>query len=165
MLIIKWASLRCKCQYLCVTMIVFFIPLPYSFEEPPTCSPQQFTCFTGEIDCIPVAWRCDGFTECRRPQWWTQLSCVLRVPVPVRQRSSVSMVPCGATEVRTARISQMRRTVKVSSIPRPGYRFPFSIKLFEIQTFALAHSVVDLGFFKCVLTLLFLNIVACSKLS
>jgi len=34
------------------------------FKEPPTCSPQQFTCFTGEIDCIPVAWRCDGFTEC-----------------------------------------------------------------------------------------------------
>ncbi|EQB78991.1 hypothetical protein CB1_001683059 [Camelus ferus] len=32
--------------------------------KPPTCSPQQFTCFTGEIDCIPVAWRCDGFTEC-----------------------------------------------------------------------------------------------------
>ncbi|EMP40647.1 Low-density lipoprotein receptor-related protein 6 [Chelonia mydas] len=27
-------------------------------------STQQFTCFTGEIDCIPVAWRCDGFTEC-----------------------------------------------------------------------------------------------------
>ncbi|ETE69657.1 Low-density lipoprotein receptor-related protein 6, partial [Ophiophagus hannah] len=33
-------------------------------SEPPTCSPQQFTCYTGEIDCIPVAWRCDGFTEC-----------------------------------------------------------------------------------------------------
>ncbi|KAG8142739.1 hypothetical protein E2320_005938 [Naja naja] len=32
--------------------------------QPPTCSPQQFTCYTGEIDCIPVAWRCDGFTEC-----------------------------------------------------------------------------------------------------
>lgn len=44
---------------------VFVTSLPPLFiEEPPTCSPQQFTCFTGEIDCIPVAWRCDGFTEC-----------------------------------------------------------------------------------------------------
>ncbi|XP_062917915.1 low-density lipoprotein receptor-related protein 5-like isoform X1 [Mobula hypostoma] len=32
--------------------------------EPPTCSPEQFTCATGEIDCIPMAWRCDGFAEC-----------------------------------------------------------------------------------------------------
>ncbi|XP_029697135.1 low-density lipoprotein receptor-related protein 5 isoform X2 [Takifugu rubripes] len=32
--------------------------------EPPTCSTEQFTCTTGEIDCIPLAWRCDGFTEC-----------------------------------------------------------------------------------------------------
>ncbi|XP_046889655.1 low-density lipoprotein receptor-related protein 5 isoform X1 [Hypomesus transpacificus] len=32
--------------------------------EPPTCSTEQFTCATGDIDCIPVAWRCDGFPEC-----------------------------------------------------------------------------------------------------
>ncbi|ELK24242.1 Low-density lipoprotein receptor-related protein 5 [Myotis davidii] len=32
--------------------------------EPPTCSPDQFTCATGDIDCIPAAWRCDGFPEC-----------------------------------------------------------------------------------------------------
>ncbi|KAG8563697.1 hypothetical protein GDO81_016176 [Engystomops pustulosus] len=32
--------------------------------EPPTCTPEQFTCATGEIDCIPMAWRCDGFSEC-----------------------------------------------------------------------------------------------------
>uniref|UniRef100_A0A4W6FVJ7 Low density lipoprotein receptor-related protein 5 n=1 Tax=Lates calcarifer TaxID=8187 RepID=A0A4W6FVJ7_LATCA len=32
--------------------------------EPPTCSTEQFTCSTGEIDCIPMAWRCDGFSEC-----------------------------------------------------------------------------------------------------
>lgn len=36
------------------------LPLP----EPPTCSPDQFACATGEIDCIPGAWRCDGFPEC-----------------------------------------------------------------------------------------------------
>lgn len=33
-------------------------------SEPPTCSTEQFTCSTGEIDCIPMAWRCDGFPEC-----------------------------------------------------------------------------------------------------
>ncbi|XP_039594902.1 low-density lipoprotein receptor-related protein 5 isoform X2 [Polypterus senegalus] len=32
--------------------------------EPPTCSPEHFTCATGEIDCIPMAWRCDGTAEC-----------------------------------------------------------------------------------------------------
>ncbi|XP_048829271.1 LOW QUALITY PROTEIN: low-density lipoprotein receptor-related protein 5 [Brienomyrus brachyistius] len=32
--------------------------------EPPTCSTEQYTCATGEIDCIPMAWRCDGFAEC-----------------------------------------------------------------------------------------------------
>ncbi|XP_058500814.1 low-density lipoprotein receptor-related protein 5 [Solea solea] len=32
--------------------------------EPPTCSTEQFTCSTGEIDCIPMAWRCDRFPEC-----------------------------------------------------------------------------------------------------
>ena len=52
---------------------------------------------------------------------------------------SVSMVLCGATETRTARISQMRRTVKVSAIPRPGYRFPFSIKL-EVLKYRICMS-------------------------
>lgn len=32
--------------------------------DPPTCSTEQFTCSTGEIDCIPMAWRCDGYPEC-----------------------------------------------------------------------------------------------------
>uniref|UniRef100_UPI00358F8E53 low-density lipoprotein receptor-related protein 6 isoform X1 n=1 Tax=Myxine glutinosa TaxID=7769 RepID=UPI00358F8E53 len=32
--------------------------------EPPTCSPQQFACRTGEVDCIPVMWHCDGDPEC-----------------------------------------------------------------------------------------------------
>uniref|UniRef100_A0A673ZAX5 Low density lipoprotein receptor-related protein 5 n=1 Tax=Salmo trutta TaxID=8032 RepID=A0A673ZAX5_SALTR len=33
-------------------------------SEPPTCSTEQFTCATGDIDCIPMAWRCDGFADC-----------------------------------------------------------------------------------------------------
>lgn len=32
--------------------------------DPPTCSPEQFSCVSGEVDCIPRAWRCDGFAEC-----------------------------------------------------------------------------------------------------
>lgn len=33
-------------------------------SEPPTCSPEQFSCTSGEVDCIPQAWRCDGYPEC-----------------------------------------------------------------------------------------------------
>lgn len=39
---------------------ILYPPTP----EPPTCSTEQYTCATGEIDCIPMAWRCDGFAEC-----------------------------------------------------------------------------------------------------
>uniref|UniRef100_A0A8C6V0X7 Low density lipoprotein receptor-related protein 6 n=1 Tax=Neogobius melanostomus TaxID=47308 RepID=A0A8C6V0X7_9GOBI len=35
-----------------------------SCGEPPTCSPEQFSCTSGEVDCIPQAWRCDGVAEC-----------------------------------------------------------------------------------------------------
>ncbi|XP_070804167.1 low-density lipoprotein receptor-related protein 6 isoform X3 [Pituophis catenifer annectens] len=50
---------RCSCP-----MHLVLLEDELSCGEPPTCSPQQFTCYTGEIDCIPVSWRCDGFTEC-----------------------------------------------------------------------------------------------------
>lgn len=33
-------------------------------SDPPTCSADHFTCATGEIDCIPMTWRCDGIAEC-----------------------------------------------------------------------------------------------------
>lgn len=32
--------------------------------DPPTCSPEQFTCESGELHCIPTVWRCDGTNEC-----------------------------------------------------------------------------------------------------
>uniref|UniRef100_A0A673WMS1 Low density lipoprotein receptor-related protein 5 n=1 Tax=Salmo trutta TaxID=8032 RepID=A0A673WMS1_SALTR len=38
--------------------------LPPPTSDPPTCSTEQFTCATGDIDCIPMAWRCDGVAEC-----------------------------------------------------------------------------------------------------
>lgn len=51
--------------------------------------------------------------------------------VPV---GSVSMVPSDATETQTARINQMRRTVKVSRIPSPGcgVHFPLSCLKFRV---------------------------------
>lgn len=33
-------------------------------DEPPTCTPEHFTCRSGSINCIPSVWRCDGFPEC-----------------------------------------------------------------------------------------------------
>ena len=44
--------------------ITFSLSLSLSLSEPPTCSPEQFSCSSGEVDCIPLAWRCDGFPEC-----------------------------------------------------------------------------------------------------
>lgn len=45
-------------------LVLFVSFCPPSLSEPPTCSTEQFTCSTGEIDCIPMAWHCDGYAEC-----------------------------------------------------------------------------------------------------
>ncbi|XP_073694518.1 low-density lipoprotein receptor-related protein 6 [Garra rufa] len=50
---------RCSCP---VHLVLLQDEL--SCGEPPTCSPEQFSCASGEVDCIPQAWRCDGFAEC-----------------------------------------------------------------------------------------------------
>uniref|UniRef100_A0AAR2JRQ2 EGF-like domain-containing protein n=1 Tax=Pygocentrus nattereri TaxID=42514 RepID=A0AAR2JRQ2_PYGNA len=50
---------RCSCP---VHLVLLQDEL--SCGEPPTCSPVQFSCTSGEVDCIPQAWRCDGFAEC-----------------------------------------------------------------------------------------------------
>ncbi|XP_031420163.1 low-density lipoprotein receptor-related protein 5 isoform X2 [Clupea harengus] len=50
---------RCSCP-----MHLVLLQNLLSCGEPPTCSSEQFTCATGDIDCIPMAWRCDGFAEC-----------------------------------------------------------------------------------------------------
>uniref|UniRef100_A0A8C5BIR2 EGF-like domain-containing protein n=1 Tax=Gadus morhua TaxID=8049 RepID=A0A8C5BIR2_GADMO len=52
-------STRCSCP---VHLVLLQDEL--SCGEPPTCSPEQFSCASGEVDCIPNAWRCDGFPEC-----------------------------------------------------------------------------------------------------
>uniref|UniRef100_A0A3B4ZE76 Low density lipoprotein receptor-related protein 6 n=1 Tax=Stegastes partitus TaxID=144197 RepID=A0A3B4ZE76_9TELE len=49
---------RCSCP-------VHLVLLPDELScGPPTCSPEQFSCTSGEVDCIPQAWRCDGYPEC-----------------------------------------------------------------------------------------------------
>ncbi|XP_051910993.1 low-density lipoprotein receptor-related protein 6 [Hippocampus zosterae] len=50
---------RCSCP---VHLVLLQDEL--SCGEPPTCSPEQFSCRSGEVDCIPQAWRCDGYAEC-----------------------------------------------------------------------------------------------------
>ncbi|XP_063053042.1 low-density lipoprotein receptor-related protein 5 isoform X2 [Engraulis encrasicolus] len=50
---------RCSCP-----MHLVLLQNLLTCGEPPTCSSEQFTCATGDIDCIPMAWRCDGFAEC-----------------------------------------------------------------------------------------------------
>uniref|UniRef100_A0A8C2B4T5 LDL receptor related protein 6 n=1 Tax=Cyprinus carpio TaxID=7962 RepID=A0A8C2B4T5_CYPCA len=52
-------STRCSCP---VHLVLLQDEL--TCGEPPTCSPEQFSCVSGEVDCIPQAWRCDGFAEC-----------------------------------------------------------------------------------------------------
>ena len=32
--------------------------------DPPTCSPEEFTCKSGSVSCIPHVWRCDNMAEC-----------------------------------------------------------------------------------------------------
>lgn len=46
-----------------VVKLSLYPPLPPP-PEPPTCSPEQFSCASGDVDCIPQAWRCDGIAEC-----------------------------------------------------------------------------------------------------
>ncbi|XP_066506010.1 low-density lipoprotein receptor-related protein 5 isoform X2 [Hoplias malabaricus] len=50
---------RCSCP-----MHLVLLQNLLSCGEPPTCSSEQFTCATGDIDCIPMSWRCDGIAEC-----------------------------------------------------------------------------------------------------
>ncbi|XP_023673593.2 low-density lipoprotein receptor-related protein 6-like isoform X1 [Paramormyrops kingsleyae] len=50
---------RCSCP---VHLVLLQNEL--SCGEPPTCSPEQFSCAFGDVDCIPQAWRCDGIAEC-----------------------------------------------------------------------------------------------------
>uniref|UniRef100_A0A665WA41 EGF-like domain-containing protein n=1 Tax=Echeneis naucrates TaxID=173247 RepID=A0A665WA41_ECHNA len=56
---------RCSCpMHLVLLQDLLRLYLCRWGRNPPTCSTEQFTCSTGEIDCIPMAWRCDGFSEC-----------------------------------------------------------------------------------------------------
>ena len=84
MLIIKWASLRCKCLYLCVTMIVF-LSLPSPIWRTPNMFSSAVYLFHGRNWLYPCGLAVRWVYWVWRSQWWAQLSCVLRVPVPVCQ--------------------------------------------------------------------------------
>lgn len=64
------------CSHLCVAMdggtrrcscpdTLMLMRDEVTCAEPPTCGPEQFTCLSGTIDCIPAVWRCDGDAECK----------------------------------------------------------------------------------------------------
>ncbi|XP_064603510.1 low-density lipoprotein receptor-related protein 6-like isoform X2 [Liolophura sinensis] len=50
---------RCSCP---VGLVLK--PNEVTCAEPPPCSPEQFSCRSGTITCLPISWRCDGFPEC-----------------------------------------------------------------------------------------------------
>ncbi|XP_035692507.1 low-density lipoprotein receptor-related protein 6-like [Branchiostoma floridae] len=52
-------SRRCSCPLHLVLQ-----PDEMKCGEPRTCAPDQFTCTTGDMVCIPLAWKCDGLPEC-----------------------------------------------------------------------------------------------------
>ncbi|XP_062373779.1 low-density lipoprotein receptor-related protein 6 isoform X2 [Sardina pilchardus] len=52
-------STRCSCP-----VHLMLLQDELTCGEPPTCSPEQFQCRSGEVYCIPQAWRCDGYPEC-----------------------------------------------------------------------------------------------------
>uniref|UniRef100_A0A3P9MFQ6 DiGeorge syndrome critical region gene 2 n=1 Tax=Oryzias latipes TaxID=8090 RepID=A0A3P9MFQ6_ORYLA len=44
--------------------LLFVLTVTDSPGTEPRCSPGQFACHSGKIQCIPIAWQCDGWTEC-----------------------------------------------------------------------------------------------------
>ncbi|XP_066268020.1 low-density lipoprotein receptor-related protein 6-like isoform X1 [Branchiostoma lanceolatum] len=50
---------RCSCP-----VHLVLLPDKKTCGEPRTCGPNEFTCRTGEVVCIPLSWKCDGLSEC-----------------------------------------------------------------------------------------------------
>lgn len=68
--------------------------------DPPTCSPEQFPCVSGEIQCIPRVWRCDKSEECQDKS--DEMNCPMCHPDQFRCNNNVcidaSMVCDGITQ-------------------------------------------------------------------
>ncbi|KAK3101731.1 hypothetical protein FSP39_005917 [Pinctada imbricata] len=52
-------SARCSCP-----IDLMLKPDEKTCADPPTCSPDDFACTSGDIHCIPRVWRCDDSAEC-----------------------------------------------------------------------------------------------------
>ncbi|XP_077995136.1 low-density lipoprotein receptor-related protein 6-like [Glandiceps talaboti] len=55
---IREGKARCSCP------VKYVLLDDMTCGDPPTCSPDQFTCKSGGVDCIPSTWRCDKVPEC-----------------------------------------------------------------------------------------------------
>ncbi len=53
-----------------------------SCAEPPTCAPDQFSCLSGDIQCIPLVWTCDGYPECEDES--DEMNCPTCAPTQFR---------------------------------------------------------------------------------
>ncbi|XP_065117952.1 uncharacterized protein [Paramisgurnus dabryanus] len=45
------------------------------------CSPNQFACRSGKLQCIPLSWQCDGWTACEDKS--DEIDCPSRGPPPL----------------------------------------------------------------------------------
>lgn len=47
-----------------LSYVAFWPHKPFFFISEQRCSPGQFACRSGKMQCIPISWQCDGWTAC-----------------------------------------------------------------------------------------------------
>ncbi|KAL3048690.1 hypothetical protein OYC64_007280 [Pagothenia borchgrevinki] len=102
---------RCSCP---VHLVLLQDEL--SCGEPPTCSPDQFSCSSGEVDCIPHAWRCDGYPECDDSSDEQNCPVCSEEEFQCDSRQCIQM-KLRCNERRTAKTGPTRGSVKCAAPP------------------------------------------------